>query len=98
MTAVLSRQTLNRALLARQLLLRRAEMPVYDAVAHLYGLQAQAPNPPYLALWNRLAGFAPEELSQLITDRRAVRIALMRARIHLVTADDCRALRPVLAP
>ncbi len=96
MTAVLSRQTLNRALLARQLLLRRAEMPVHDAVAHLYGLQAQAPNPPYLALWNRLAGFAPEELSQLITDRRAVRIALMRSTIHLVTAEDCLALRPVL--
>ncbi|BCJ73490.1 hypothetical protein CS0771_30340 [Catellatospora sp. IY07-71] len=98
MTAVLSRQTLNRALLARQLLLRRAEMPVYDAVAHLYGLQAQAPNPPYLALWNRLDGFAPEELSQLITDRRAVRIALMRSTIHLVTAEDCLALRPVLQP
>ncbi len=98
MTAVLSRQTLNRALLARQFLLRRAQMPVYDAVAHLYGLQAQAPNPPYLALWNRLDGFAPEELSQLITDRRAVRIALMRSTIHLVTAEDCLALRPVLQP
>lgn len=98
MTAVLSRQTLNRALLARQLLLRRAPMPVHDAVAHLYGLQAQAPNPPYLALWNRLDGFAPDELSQLITDRRAVRIALMRSTIHLVTAEDCLALRPLVQP
>ncbi|MEV4413064.1 winged helix DNA-binding domain-containing protein [Catellatospora sp. NPDC049609] len=98
MTAVLSRQTLNRALLARQLLLRRADMPVYEAVAHLYGLQAQAPNPPYLALWNRLAGFDPAALSQLITDRRVVRISLMRSTIHLVTAEDCLALRPVLQP
>lgn len=98
MTAVLSRQTLNRALLARQLLLRPARTPVHEAVAQLYGLQAQAPNPPYLALWNRLADFAPGDLSQLITDRRVVRIALMRSTIHLVTAEDCLALRPVLAP
>ncbi|MEU8079099.1 winged helix DNA-binding domain-containing protein [Catellatospora citrea] len=98
MAPVLSRQTLNRALLSRQLLLSRARIPVHDAVAHLFGLQAQAPNPPYVALWNRLEDFAPSELSQLITDRRAVRIALMRSTIHLVTADDCLALRPVLAP
>ncbi|GAA1368034.1 winged helix DNA-binding domain-containing protein [Catellatospora chokoriensis] len=98
MAPVLSRQTLNRALLSRQLLLSRARIPVHDAVAHLFGLQAQAPNPPYVALWNRLEDFAPGELSRLITDRRAVRIALMRSTIHLVTADDCLALRPVLAP
>ncbi|WP_155372697.1 winged helix DNA-binding domain-containing protein [Catellatospora vulcania] len=98
MAPVLSRQTLNRALLSRQLLLERARIPVHDAVAHLFGLQAQAPNPPYVALWNRLADFVPGELSQLITDRRVVRIALMRSTIHLVTAEDCLALRAVLAP
>ncbi|GAA2384790.1 hypothetical protein Cme02nite_65820 [Catellatospora methionotrophica] len=98
MAPVLSRQTLNRALLSRQLLLSRADISVHDAVAHLYGLQAQAPNPPYVALWNRLDGFAPGELSELIVDRRAVRIALMRGTIHLVTADDYRRLRPLLGP
>ena len=47
---ILSQRALNRALLARQLLLERTDMPIL-AVRHLVGLQAQAPNPPYVALW-----------------------------------------------
>lgn len=93
---VLSQRALNRALLARQLLLERSDMPVLQAVQHLVGLQAQAPNPPYVALWTRLQNFRHEELSQLIMDRSIVRIALMRSTIHLVTAEDCLTLRPVL--
>jgi hypothetical protein len=92
----LSRRDLNRALLARQLLLRRSDMPVLAAVRHLVGLQAQAPNPPYVGLWTRLQSFHHEQLSQLILDRSIVRIALMRSTIHLVTADDCVTLRPIL--
>jgi len=96
--AVLGRRALNRALLARQLLLRRAQLPAFDAIKRLVGLQAQAPNPPYAGLWTRLDGFHPDELSRLITERRTVRIALMRGTIHLVTARDCLTLRPVLQP
>lgn len=96
--SVLGPRALNRALLARQLLLRRSEMSAYDALEQLAGLQAQAPNPPYFGLWTRLAGFRQEQLSQLILERRAVRIALMRSTIHLVTDRDCLALRPVLQP
>lgn len=92
----LSRRDLNRALLARQLLLRRSDMPVLTAVRHLVGLQAQAPNPPYVGLWTRLQSFHHEQLSQLILNRSIVRIALMRSTIHLVTADDCVTLRPIL--
>ncbi|MDF2714574.1 MAG: hypothetical protein K0R28_1499 [Paenibacillus sp.] len=96
--AVLGTRALNRALLARQLLLRRANMTVSDALGHLAGLQAQAPNPPYIGLWTRLESFRHEDLSDLIVNRQAVRIALMRSTIHLVTARDCLAFRPVLQP
>lgn len=68
------------------------------AVEHLIGLQAQEPRDPYLALWSRLEGFRPEDLARLLEERRVVRIALMRSTIHLVSADDCLALRPVVQP
>ncbi len=95
---VLDRRALNRALLARQLLLARSPMPVPDAVGQLVGLQAQAPTPPYVALWSRLADFRPEELGSLLVDRGAARIALMRSTIHLVSAADCGWLRPLVQP
>jgi hypothetical protein len=89
---------LNRATLERQLLLRRSQLPVLEAVEHLVGLQAQEPADPYTALWSRLEGFRPDELATLLVERRLVRIALMRSTIHLVTADDCLAIRPLVQP
>ena len=73
-------------------------MPALAAVELLGGLQAQAPNPPYYGLWTRLRDFQPAELSELLVDRRVVRIALMRATLHLVTAADCLAFRRLLQP
>jgi hypothetical protein len=93
----LSARALNRALLARQMLLERDERSVADAVRDLYGLQAQAPWSPYTALWSRLAGFDPHELGAMLTDRRAVRIVVMRGTVHLLTADDALALRALHA-
>ncbi|WP_455352160.1 winged helix DNA-binding domain-containing protein [Streptomyces sp. SYSU K217416] len=93
---VLSTRALNRATLARQLLLRRAEMSAEDAVAHLLGLQAQNVKPPYYQLWSRLAGFDPEELSGLMSSRAVVRIVSMRSTIHTHTADDALTLRPLV--
>ncbi|MFI6515318.1 winged helix DNA-binding domain-containing protein [Spirillospora sp. NPDC050679] len=90
---VLDSRALNRATLARQLLLDRADLPVLDAVAHLGGLQAQEPQEPFIGLWSRLRAFDPAALSDLLTGRRVVRAPLMRRTIHLVTADDALAWR-----
>jgi hypothetical protein len=103
---VLSLRALNRALLDRQMLLRRTPLPedgprakrVIETIEHLAGLQAQAPFPPYYGLWSRLAGFRPDDLAELILSRRVVRIALMRGTIHLVSARDCMLLRPLVQP
>ncbi len=107
MPDTLTARALNRALLDRQLLLRREPLPgaagpradrVIETVEHLVGLQAQAPFPPYYGLWSRLDGFRPGDLAELLLTRKVVRIGLMRGTIHLVSADDCLRLRPVLQP
>jgi Winged helix DNA-binding domain len=92
-------RALNRALLARQMLLeRRRDTHIADAVEHLVGLQAQAITPPYYGLWSRLDGFDPHALGRLLTDRKVVRLTLMRGTVHLVTVDDALLLRPLVQP
>jgi hypothetical protein len=93
---MLRSKDLNRALLARQHLLTREPHAPLDLVAHLVGLQAQEPLDPYIGLWSRIEAFDPQSLAQTLVDRRAVRIALQRSTIHLVTAADALALRPAL--
>jgi Winged helix DNA-binding domain len=88
MPDTLTQRALNRATLDRQLLLRRHPMPALQAVAHLAGLQAQAPLAPYTGLWTRLETFKPENLSSLISERAVLRAHLMRNTIHLVTTQD----------
>ncbi|MEE1941036.1 winged helix DNA-binding domain-containing protein [Streptomyces sp. TRM 70361] len=95
----LSTRELNRATLARQLLLGREHRDRRDAaevVEHLVGLHSQLPGNPYTALWSRIEGFDPEEFSRRIERRELVRISLQRSTLHTVTARDCLALRPVL--
>lgn len=94
----LTLRALNRATLARQLLLERAARTPLDAIHHLVGLQAQNPEDPYVALWSRLDGFTTDAVSQALVARQVVRIVVMRGTIHLVTADDCLLLRPLIQP
>ncbi|HWU04876.1 MAG TPA: winged helix DNA-binding domain-containing protein [Streptomyces sp.] len=95
---VLSTRALNRATMARQLLLRRTAVPVKEAVSRLVGLQAQNTRPPYFQLFSRLESFDPASLSALMESREVVRIVTLRSTLHTHTAEDALTLRPLVQP
>jgi Winged helix DNA-binding domain len=84
----LTLRELNRATLARQLLLERRRLPVVGALERLAGLQAQWAPAPYVGLWTRLAGFRRETLERALLREQAVRAVLMRGTVHLVSRRD----------
>ncbi|MGW0964856.1 winged helix DNA-binding domain-containing protein [Streptomyces sp. NPDC002516] len=84
----LTERQLTLATLDRQLLLERGRLDVAEAVRRVCAVQAQAPASPYVALWNRVEDFAPEELDAAFADRRIVKATLMRITLHAVHADD----------
>lgn len=95
---MLTQRELNRATLSRQMLLDRASVTPVDAIAHLVGLQAQIPNPPYIGLWTRLQSFQRSELTQMLENRQVVRATMMRSTLHLMTAEDYVLMRLALQP
>lgn len=96
MPETLTIRDLNRATLARQMLLSRERIPTLEAVERLVALQAQWPRPPFLGLWSRVEAFRREDLRRLLLDRRVVRATFNRATIHLVTAADFLAFRSTI--
>jgi hypothetical protein len=90
----LTLRELNRALLARQLLLSRKPMPALRAIERVAGLQAQSAPAAQIGLAVRVEGFQPAELA----GRKVVRATLMRATIHLVSARDYLLFLPALLP
>jgi hypothetical protein len=84
----LTARQLNRATLARQLLLRREPLDVVEAVRRVAAIQAQEPASPYLALWNRIADFDPADLDAAFADRSVVKASLIRLTLHAVVAED----------
>jgi hypothetical protein len=85
---VLTARALNRAALARQLLLDRADIPIPDAVERMGGIQAQYAPAVYVALWSRLRNLHRESLTAALEERVVVQGTLLRSTIHLVSARD----------
>lgn len=84
----LSQRALNRALLARQLLLERTPLPIVDAVEQIGGMQTQYAPSGYVGLWSRLATFRRDELTTALDDRSLVQATLMRTTIHTVSRRE----------
>ncbi|WP_426751500.1 winged helix DNA-binding domain-containing protein [Myxococcus sp. Y35] len=94
----LTRRALNRATLARQLLLERGTVSVLEAVERLLALQAQQARPPFIGLWSRVSGFERGALLSLLQRREVVRATLMRGTLHLASAKDYLHLRASFTP
>ena len=99
---VLTLRELNRTLLLRQLLLRRARLTPSRAIERVAVLQAQWVPSPYVALWSRLEGFERDQLTRALRRGRVLKASLMRGTLHLVSAADyplyATALRREIAP
>lgn len=97
-SGTLSQRELNRATLARQLLLARSSLTPRDAVAQIAGLQAQVAAPPFIGLWTRLDQFTRADLETLLENRNIVRAPFYRSTLHLVTAEDFCQFRLAIEP
>jgi hypothetical protein len=97
-TATLTAGQINRATLARQMLLSREKMPVGKAVERLVAMQAQVARPPFVGLWTRLDGFRREDLIEAFRKKQLVRGTSLRGTLHVMTAADFVKLRGAIQP
>jgi hypothetical protein len=94
----ISDRALNRATLARQMLLHREKATPAAVVERLAGMQAQLARPPFIGIWSRTRPFLASDLVKAIERRDIVRGTLMRGTLHLVSRKDYLAFRPVMQP
>ncbi len=95
---ILTLRQINRATLARQMLLARESITPIKAIEQLAGMQAQQPRPPFIGLWTRLENFQRDDLSKLLHQHKVVRVTAMRGTLHLMSASDYLTLRPAIQP
>ena len=94
---VLTLRELNRATLARQLLLKRKRLAPAAMIEHLVGMQAQSPQAPYIGIWTRATSFRRASLERLLVQRQVVRATVMRRTLHLVTPRDYAVIRSAMS-
>ncbi len=94
---VLTQRELNRALLARQLLLDRKRLSPAAVIERLVGMQAQWPPAPYVGIWTRTTGFRRETLERELARGTIVKATVMRQTLHLVTLRDYALLRAAMS-
>ena len=93
----LTLRELNRALLARQLLLSRKRLAPTAVIEHLVGMQAQWPAAPYVGIWTRSTGFKREALERLLASGDVIKASVMRQTLHLVTPGDYGLIRAAMS-
>ena len=94
---VLTLRELNRATLARQLLLKRKRLSPTAVIEHLVGMQAQSPSAPYVGIWTRATSFRREALERELASAAVVKATMMRQTLHLVTRHDYALIRAALS-
>ena len=94
---VLTLRELNRATLARQLLLERKRLSPKAVIERLVGMQAQWPPAPYLGIWTRTTSFRPGALERLLASGAVIKAAAMRQTLHLLTPRDYALARSAMS-
>jgi winged helix DNA-binding protein len=94
---VLTLRELNRAMLARQLLLERKRLSPTAVIERLVGMQAQSPQAPYIGIWSRTPNFRPPALEREVKAGTILRATVMRQTLHLVTRHDYGLIRAALS-